>query len=279
MLNEPLALLPRSGPGKPTPTALNFGPLARSPSISALIRAALARHPSIAGLRNRQAHDGDRFRTEPGIGSLQPHEAVDQSSPAPTSRTRVSAISATTSAARPRARAELPRSPEPRSATPPSARDAWSAGGRRKAVQSPPPSSASPRRRWSRARSPRSVARLREESRRAGRRARRPAAGRRFRQSPRAAGSPRADGERAGRGPAPSAARIASSRPRAAARAIIRLETLAQAISRTRPTAPCSTSRACLHVADELFANGPGLEVPRRRARSLTLLEKACNAR
>ena len=42
--------------------------------------------------------------------------------------------------------------------------------------------------------------------------------------------------------PAPSAARIAISRPRPAARISIRLATLAQAISRTTPTAPSNTS-------------------------------------
>jgi hypothetical protein len=54
---------------------------------------------------------------------------------------------------------------------------------------------------------------------------------------------------------APSALRMAISFPRAAARDSSRLATLAQAISRTKPTAPSSTSRAGRMLPEARVAN------------------------
>ena len=55
---------------------------------------------------------------------------------------------------------------------------------------------------------------------------------------------------------APSAQRTASSLCRAVPRASIRLATFTQAMIRTNPTAPSSTSSICSHPAEELVAKG-----------------------
>ena len=73
--------------------------------------------------------------------------------------------------------------------------------------------------------------------------------------------------------PAPSAARIASSRRRPVARAMSRLETFAHAISRTSPTAPWMTSSASRTSPTSILADRRDAHVRARRSSVVALLD------
>ena len=96
-------------PGEPDADRLEAGP-ARQRFEQASVGRALRLLGRVARRRQRQAEHGHVLGPHAGIDLPQPEEAVQQQ-PRAGSSTSVSAISPTTSAARPRARHELPRSP------------------------------------------------------------------------------------------------------------------------------------------------------------------------